>query len=55
MVAQKGSPSPYYITVNNKNKMTHFKLTSEEIKLNNITLYRIELTKKCKWGNIGDK
>ena len=35
--------------------MTHFKLTSEEIKLNNITLYRIELTKKCKWGNIGDK
>ena len=35
--------------------MTHYKLTDQTIQLNNHTLYRIELTENCKWGEKGTK
>ena len=35
--------------------MKYFKLTSETKVVSGITLYRIELTMDCKWGNKGDK
>jgi hypothetical protein len=35
--------------------MKHFKLTEEKKDFNGVILTRIELTKDCKWGKVGDK